>query len=75
MPNFLIICNRRTGEQSVQEFLAGPEHVAIRARFAAERANRADHDIEVVVLSSASREMLEQTHTRYFKTTQELMAA
>lgn len=74
MSNFLIIYNRRTGDQLVREFAAGQEREAIRARFKAERAHRGDTDIEVVVLGSDSRETLERTHSRYFKNVRELAA-
>jgi hypothetical protein len=75
MLNFLIVYNRRTGAQSVQEFAAGHGREAIRARFACERAHRGDNDVEVVVLTSESRATLEQTHSRYFKSVQELTTA
>jgi hypothetical protein len=75
MLNFLIVYNRRTGAQNVREFAAGLGREAIRARFASEREHRGDRDIEVVVLTSESRDALERTHSRYFKSFQELTAA
>jgi len=74
MPNFLIIYNRRTGVQSIEEFAPGHGRDAIRARFAAERQHRNEPDIEVVVLSSDSRATLERTHSRYFNNVEELTA-
>ena len=74
MSNFLIVYNRRSGEQSVREFAAGQEREAIRARFLVERNHRGDSDIEVVVLSADSLETLERTHGRYFKNVHQLAA-
>jgi hypothetical protein len=65
--NFLVIFNRRTGASSVSEFPAGSGREAIRQRFAVERRHHGDPDIEVVVLGSDSREELERTHSRYFR--------
>jgi hypothetical protein len=65
--NFLVIFNRRTGASSVSEFPVGCGREAIRQRFAVEREHRDDPDIEVVVLGSDSRDELERTHSRYFR--------
>ena len=73
MRNFLVIYNRRTGANTVQEFPEGCSREAIRQRFAAEREHRGDPDIEVVVLGSSSREELEQTHSRYFRSAREIL--
>jgi hypothetical protein len=73
MENFLIIYNRRTGESDVREFAAGRGREAIRARFEQERIHRGDADIEVVVLSSSSREELLKTHSRYFRSAEEIL--
>jgi len=73
MRNFLVVYNRRTGENAVQEFPAGSGREAIRERFVQERAHRGDPDIEVVVLGSDSREELEKTHSRYFRTAREIL--
>jgi hypothetical protein len=67
MRNFLVIFNRRTGANSVQEFPAGCGREAVRQRFVIERQHRDDPDIEVAVLGSGSREELEKTHSRYFR--------
>ncbi|HUY44554.1 MAG TPA: hypothetical protein VMV92_02320 [Streptosporangiaceae bacterium] len=67
MRNFLVVFNRRTGANTVREFPAGRGREAIRERFILERQYRADPDIEIVVLGSGSREELEKTHSRYFR--------
>ncbi len=73
MENFLVIYNRRTGKSSVQEFPAGSGRQAVRERFAQERLHRGDPDVEIVVLSSSSREELMQTHSRYFRSAEEIL--
>jgi hypothetical protein len=67
MRNFLVIFNRRTGANSVQEFPVGCGREAVRQRFILERQYRDDPDIEVAVLGSGSREELEKTHSLYFR--------
>lgn len=65
MKYFLLVFDRRNrrllGE--VEEF--GDADSAIRARFRRE-ALGSNENIEVVVLGAASREALENTHSRYF---------
>jgi hypothetical protein len=73
MRNFLVVYNRRTGERTVEEFPEGCGREAIRHRFMAEREHNGDTDIEVVVLSSNSREELEKTHSRYFRSAREIL--
>jgi hypothetical protein len=73
MRNFLVVYNRRTGENTVREFPPGQGREAIRARFEAERQNRGNSDIEVVVLGSQSREELLKTHSRYFRSAREMV--
>lgn len=73
MRNFLVVYNRRTGAARVEEFGEGCGREAIRQRFAAEREHRGDPDIEVVVLSSSSREELLKTHSRYFRSAREII--
>jgi hypothetical protein len=65
--SFLVVFNRRTGENTVREFAAGCGREAIRQRFVLERQHRDDPDIEVAVLGSSSRAELETTHARYFR--------
>lgn len=73
MKNFLVVYNRRTGENTVQEFPDGRGREAIRKRFEVERKHRGDSDIEVVVLVSSSRDELKKTHSRYFRSAGEIM--
>lgn len=73
MENYLIIYNRRTGESDVQEFPVGRGREAIRERFEQERIHRSNPDIEVVVLSSSSRAELLKTHSRYFRSAEEII--
>lgn len=68
-----MVYNRRTGANAVREFPAGHGREAIRARFEEERLHRGDPDIEVVVLGSRSREELEKTHSRYFRSAQQIL--
>lgn len=73
MRNFLVIYNRRTGARTVRDFGVGHGREAIRERFAVERKHSGDPDIEVVVLGSSSREELEKTHSRYFRSARQIM--
>jgi hypothetical protein len=71
--NFLVVYNRRTGERTLREFPEGYGREAIRERFAQERLHRDDPDIEVVVLGSSSRDELMKTHSRYFRSAEEIL--
>lgn len=73
MENFLIVYNRRTGNRDVQKFPVGCSREAIRARFERERLHRGNPDIEVVVLSSSSETELMKTHSRYFRSAEEIL--
>jgi hypothetical protein len=73
MRNFLVVYNRRTGASTLREFPEGSGREAIRERFAQERANRGNPDIEVVVLGSSSRDELLKTHSRYFRSAEEIL--
>jgi hypothetical protein len=73
MRNFLVVYNRRTGARTLREFPEGCGREAIRERFAQERAHRGDPDIEVVVLGSSSCDELMKTHSRYFRSAEEIL--
>jgi hypothetical protein len=73
MRNFLVVYNRRTGANTVREFPEGCGREAIRERFALERQHRDDPNVEVVVLGSSSREELMKTHSRYFRSIDEIL--
>jgi hypothetical protein len=72
MTHFLLVYRRSTGD--LLEFKdLGPDRAdALERRFGRERLNKDDSDIEVVVLSTADRQALMQTHSRYFKNVGEL---
>ena len=69
-----MVYNRRTGANTLREFPEGSGREAIRERFAQERLHRKNPDIEVVVLGSSSREELLKTHSRYFRSAEEILA-
>lgn len=71
MQHFLLVYDRRAGE-IVHEELFGDVKDALAERFRMERLHRTNPDIEVVVLSAESRDALERTHARYFRTLSEL---
>lgn len=71
MRHFLLVYDRRAG-RIVHEQAFGDVKDALAERFRMERLHRANGDIEVVVLSAESREALERTHARYFRTLSEL---
>jgi hypothetical protein len=71
---FLVVFDRRRRLlEEVQEF--ADSDVAVRARFEREAHLHGQSDIEVVVLGAASREALENTHSRYFGSVRELTQA
>lgn len=72
MSYYLVIYDRSTGAVDVEEFADDERDLALQRRFARERQQRDHPEIEVVVLGAESREALERTHARYFKTVQEL---
>jgi hypothetical protein len=71
MTYYLLVFDRRRGQlvEDVQPFSDASE--AMSARFHRE-AVLTSPDIEVVVLGAASREALENTHSRYFGSPHEL---
>jgi hypothetical protein len=70
--HFLLVYERPKAKlMSMVEF--SNADAALDARFAAERVHRGNLDIEVVVLSAQSEEVLRQTHARYFYSTGQLM--
>ena len=70
--HFLLVYERpRTRLVRMVEF--ADRGAALEARFAAEREHRGNPDIEVVVLSAASEQVLRQTHARYFQRDGQLM--
>ena len=68
-----MVYNRRTGAATLKEFPEGCGRQAIRERFEQERANRGNPDIEVVVLGSSSQDELMKTHSRYFRSAEEIL--
>lgn len=74
MTHYLVVYRRSTGELITLDDL-GPDHRrAVARRFEVERRERRDPDVEVVLLSAASKDALMHTHARYFKSVPELAA-
>jgi hypothetical protein len=72
MSYYLVVYDRSTGAVEVEEFADQQRDLALHRRFAHEREHQGRPEIEVVVFGAESREALERTHARYFKTVQEL---
>jgi hypothetical protein len=73
MRQFLLVYRRSSGTLLTIEDLGPVEPAAaMQKRFAVERGYRRDPDVEVVLLSAASRDALLRTHSRYFRTSGEL---
>lgn len=73
MKSFLLVYDRLAGELLETLVFSGSERdEALRQRFEREQRYCTDPNIEVVVVTAASREVLEHTHGRYFKTIEEL---
>ena len=74
MKSFLLVYDRKAGKLLLdEEFAIDARDEALRKRFELEEQHRTDPNIEVVVLNAESREVLEHTHGRYFKTLRELI--
>lgn len=74
MKHFLIVYDRPAARLiELKEFGESEEVAASAARFEWELRTRAQPEIEVVVLDSDSRQTIERTHPRYFKTLRELI--
>jgi hypothetical protein len=72
MSYYLVVYDRSTGAVEVEEFADNERDLALHRRFTREREQGKRPEVEVVVLGAESREALEHTHARYFKTFQEL---
>ena len=72
MKHFLIIYRRGEGRLIECRDLGSDRAAATHERLSAEKAYVKDPDVEVVILSAHSREMLERTHSRYFRSAREL---
>ena len=72
MSYYLVVYDRSTGAVEVEEYADNERELALHRRFIREREQAKRPEVEVVVLGAESREALEQTHARYFKTFQEL---
>ncbi len=74
MNYFLVIYDRSTGSLlALSEFGEAERARALHERFEAERAHRSEPSVEVVLLGAASKEALAETHSRYFKTPEEIL--
>ena len=72
MKDFLLVYRRSTATLLECRELGEDRAKALAERFAVEKREEADPDVEVVVLSAASKDALMNTHSRYFKTISEL---
>ena len=72
MSYYLLVYDRSTGAVEVEEFTEQERDLALHRRVIYEREQRDRPQIEVVVLGAESRDDLQRTHARYFKTVQEL---
>ena len=72
MKHFLIVYRRGEGHLVECRDLGPDRAAATTERLAAEKKYVRDPDVEVVILSAASRDVLERTHSRYFRSAREL---
>jgi hypothetical protein len=72
VPQFVVVYDRVSGKSLVRQF-DGPsaEHDALAARFEAEF--EADRNTEIASLAAASLDELKVTHSRYFRTSSEIV--
>ena len=69
---FLLVYRRSTATLVEIRDLGKDGAKALAERFAIEKRERRDPDIEVVILSARSEDSLKNTHSRYFKTISQL---
>ena len=67
MNHYLLVYNRSAGALVESPTEYKDRALGLQARFARERRERADPQIEVVLISAKSKSDLEITHGRYFK--------
>ena len=72
MSHFLIVYRRSPGQLLECKDLGTDWSTASAERARLESLHRTDIGVEVVLLTAPSRSVLEQTHSRYFKTFREL---
>jgi hypothetical protein len=70
--HFLIVYRRGEGRLLECRDLGTDRALATAERFSAEKRYVTDPDVEVLILSARSREVLERTHSRYFRTARQL---
>ncbi len=76
MAYFLLAYDQKTGKLiEFKKFDETGRQVAEEARFQRELDEASDHNVEVVLLGAESREALQRTHARYFKSVSELAAS
>ncbi|MGH8905933.1 MAG: hypothetical protein ACRD0K_05345 [Egibacteraceae bacterium] len=76
MRYFLLVYDQLKGEVlEFQEFQDHERLEALAARFEREAQTLRQTHIEVVVLGAESREALERTHARYFKSPRQILLA
>ncbi len=66
MTQLLLVYRRSSGELVEWKDLGQDRSAAIKARAAREVLEKDDPDVEVIVLSTPTREVAERTHARYF---------
>lgn len=73
MKTFLVVYSRSRGKLlEIREYDESERERALSDRFERELRESGDPDIEVVLLGASSREALERTHSRYFRTPGEI---
>ena len=74
MHHYVLVYDQRLGRlvADIEEFT--DSEAGMERRFELERKHRGDPKIEVVMLSADSEAQIRRTHSRYFKTTAELIA-
>jgi hypothetical protein len=74
MSYFLLVYNQHRGLESIEEYPDDAGDAAVARRLELQRANHGRTEMEVVLLGAPSRQALERTHGRYFKSIRELAA-
>ncbi len=74
MNYFLVVYDRSSGASTVRRTFSSQDRPhAMQLRFELEDEFRNDPNIEIVVLGADSQDSLMRTHSRYFKSAQEMI--
>ena len=75
MRHFVLVYDQRLGHLVAPIEVFDDSAAGVARRFELERLHRHDNAIEVVLLGAETEDQLRRTHSRYFKTADEIIAS